>query len=191
MLKKQNIKQKSKIFFRKSLPLKVFQVCSWRFTLQNLLRIECDKRASQHTSFMYLCKRPEKVHSAFCNLHYWKLCCNNVIYFPRSFFTPWKFSKNNPQNSDICDLISLWFSWMKHKVLTYIYRVQSSVWRLSNYRPRRVCTSPPLVRGEVTLAGWRWGGGSIFRKTPHIGLASYSIIPLRNQVFPQNRIFTV
>jgi hypothetical protein len=35
--------------------------------------------------------------------------------------------------------------------------------------------SPPLVRGEDTLAGWRGGGGSIFWKTPDIGLASYSI----------------
>jgi hypothetical protein len=31
---------------------------------------------------------------------------------------------------------------------------------------RRVCTHPPLVRGEDTLAGWRGGGGSIVRKTP-------------------------
>ncbi len=36
--------------------------------------------------------------------------------------------------------------------------------------------------GGYTLAG-RWGGGrSIFRKTPGIGLASYSIIPLRSTV---------
>jgi hypothetical protein len=27
---------------------------------------------------------------------------------------------------------------------------------------RRVCTPPPLVRGEDTLPGWRGGGGSIF-----------------------------
>jgi hypothetical protein len=40
--------------------------------------------------------------------------------------------------------------------------------------------SSPRTQGRgYTLAG-RWGdGGSIFRKTPDIGLASYSIIPLR------------
>ncbi len=34
-----------------------------------------------------------------------------------------------------------------------------------------VCT-PPLVRGEDTLAGWRGGGGSIFWKTPDTALYS-------------------
>jgi hypothetical protein len=29
---------------------------------------------------------------------------------------------------------------------------------------RRVCTPPPLVWGEETLAGWRGGRGSIVRK---------------------------
>jgi hypothetical protein len=53
----------------------------------------------------------------------------------------------------------------------YTVRCQSNVWR--------GCTPPPLVRGEVTLAVWRGGGGSIVRKTPDIELASYSIIPLR------------
>ncbi len=64
---------------------------------------------------------------------------------------------------------------------TYICKVQSSVWSLPKYWP-----PPPLLPASVssprlwyTLAG-RWGGGgSIFRKTPDIGLASYSIIPLR------------
>ncbi len=60
---------------------------------------------------------------------------------------------------------------------TYIYRVQSSVWRLPNYWPP---PSPPGERrGEDTLAE-RWRGGeSIFRKMPDNELASYSIIPLR------------
>jgi hypothetical protein len=52
---------------------------------------------------------------------------------------------------------------------------------------RRVCSvpppppppahTPPLVRGEDTLAAWwRWGGGSIVRKTPDTALYSiYSI----------------
>ncbi len=68
----------------------------------------------------------------------------------------------------------------------YLYREQSSVWRLSNYWPPTPsspseCILPSHQRRGYTLAG-RWGGGgSIFRKTPDIGLASYSIIPLRHQ----------
>ncbi len=55
---------------------------------------------------------------------------------------------------------------------TYICRVQSSVWRLPKYW---VC-SPP---GDQRRGVGRWGdGGSIFWKTPDIGLASYSLIPL-------------
>jgi hypothetical protein len=93
---------------------KAFQVFSWRFTLQNLLRMVCRKRASKHTSFMNLCKRPEKVLSAFCYLHYWKLYCNNVIRFPQSFFTPQKFLKNIPPKNCFRDLISLWFFCIKY-----------------------------------------------------------------------------
>jgi hypothetical protein len=37
---------------------------------------------------------------------------------------------------------------------------------------RRVCSPPPLVRGEDTLAGWRGGGGSKVRKTPNTALYS-------------------
>ncbi len=46
--------------------------------------------------------------------------------------------------------------------------------------PPSECIRPPHQSGvHYTLAG-RWGGGvSVFRKTPDIGLASYSIIPLR------------
>ncbi len=62
----------------------------------------------------------------------------------------------------------------------YIYRVQSSVWRLPNYWPP---TPSPPNQSVLTRTG-RWGGGeSIFRKTPDIGLASYSIIPLRVEVW--------
>jgi hypothetical protein len=74
---------------------------------------------------------------------------------------------------------------------TYIYRVQSSVWRLWNYWPphplstQRVHVSSPRTKGGGYRLAGRWGGGgSIFRKTPNIGLASYSIIPLRLQ--PKN-----
>jgi len=68
---------------------------------------------------------------------------------------------------------------------TYICRVQSCVWRLPKCCPppplstQRVCPSPEPKAGGYTLAG-RWGGGgSIFWKTPDIGLASYSIISPR------------
>ncbi len=70
---------------------------------------------------------------------------------------------------------------------TYIYRVQSSVWRLPNYwpptpSPTCECVLPLHQRRGVThLPGGEGGGGqrSISRKTPDIGLASYSIISLR------------
>ncbi len=71
---------------------------------------------------------------------------------------------------------------------TYIYRVQSSAWRLPNYwpptpSPPSECVLPPHQRrgGGNTRRAVR-GGGSILRKTPDIGLASYSIIPLRGPV---------
>ncbi len=69
---------------------------------------------------------------------------------------------------------------------TYMYRVQSSVWCLPNYwfpipSPPIECVLPPHQRRGYKLArGWG-GGGSIFRKTPDIGLASYRIIPLQCQ----------
>ncbi len=42
----------------------------------------------------------------------------------------------------------------------------------------RVCTLPPLVRGEDTLAGWRGAGGSIVRKTPDTALYSIYVSTL-------------
>ncbi len=49
---------------------------------------------------------------------------------------------------------------------------------------RRVCTPPPLMRGEDTLAGWRGGGGggSIVRKTPDTALYSIYVSTLCSQV---------
>ncbi len=74
----------------------------------------------------------------------------------------------------------------KCEVLTYIeYRAVSSVFRTIDPPPPLHPASVSSHRtkgGGYALAG-RWGGGgSIFRKTPDIGLASYSIIPLRLQV---------
>ncbi len=65
-----------------------------------------------------------------------------------------------------------------------IYTVQSSVWRLPNYGPSTPsppseCVLPPHKGGGIHTRRAVRGGGSIFRKTPDNGLASYSIIPLR------------
>jgi hypothetical protein len=72
---------------------------------------------------------------------------------------------------------------------TYICRVQSSVWRLPKYWPptplstKRVCPPPaPEAGGTHSPGGKGVGGGSIFRKTPCIGLASFSINPLRYEL---------
>ncbi len=68
---------------------------------------------------------------------------------------------------------------------TYINRVQSSVWRLSNLDPPPplplASVSSPRTKGGGKVRRWRCEGvgESIFRKTPDIGLAPYSIIPLR------------
>ncbi len=65
-----------------------------------------------------------------------------------------------------------------------VYRAGSGVFRTTVLNPhplstQRVCPTTAPKAGGYTLAG-RWGGGgSIFRKTPDIGLASYSTIPLR------------
>ncbi len=44
---------------------------------------------------------------------------------------------------------------------------------------QRLCPPNAPKAGGYTLAGQWWGRGSIFWKTPDIGLASYSIISLR------------
>jgi len=66
-----------------------------------------------------------------------------------------------------------------HKVLTYVeYRAVSASSKILTPTPlsaQRVCPPP----APYTLAGCEGGGGSIFWKTPDIGLASYTIISLR------------
>jgi hypothetical protein len=69
---------------------------------------------------------------------------------------------------------------------TYMRRVQSCAWRLPKYwpptplsSPTSECVLPPHQRrGVHTLRAVR---GSIFWKTPAIGLASYSLISLRHE----------
>ncbi len=68
---------------------------------------------------------------------------------------------------------------VSRKVLTYIeYRVVSVVFRTIDppppHRPARVYPPPHSLGGEGV-------GRSIVQKTPVIGLAFYSIIPLRSQ----------
>jgi hypothetical protein len=75
---------------------------------------------------------------------------------------------------------------MANKVLIYVeYRAVSGVFQTIDpptpLSTQRVCPPPAPKAGgaHYTLAG-RWGGGgSVFWKTPDIGLASYSIISLR------------
>jgi hypothetical protein len=48
---------------------------------------------------------------------------------------------------------------------------------------RRVCVPPPAFgAGEVTIAGWKAGGGSIFWKTPDTALYSIYASTLWSQV---------
>jgi hypothetical protein len=89
---------------------------------------------------------------------------------------------------DIYGLVSLKFLcpcpfWFIHKVFTYVeYRAVSDVFLTIDPPPplHPASVSSPRTRGGgYTLARQWGGGGSIFQKTPDIGLASYSIIPLR------------
>jgi hypothetical protein len=83
---------------------------------------------------------------------------------------------------------------LKHKVLAYIeYSTEQCLAASELLTPlplstQRVCPPPRTKggggRGEggTHSPGGEGGGESIFRKTPDIGLASYSIIPLLSQV---------
>ncbi len=47
------------------------------------------------------------------------------------------------------------------------------------HHPANVYITPsPLVRREEALTGWRWGGGSIVRKTPDTALYSIYVSTL-------------
>ncbi len=86
-----------------------------------------------------------------------------------------------------CELVSI-----IHKVLTYIeYRAVSGVFRPELLTPPppplhpASVFSPRIKDGGYTIHTRRAvkGWGSIFRKTPGIELTSYSIIPLRYDLF--------
>jgi hypothetical protein len=105
------------------------------------------------------------------------LCCPNVSFYwipdLKSLFA-------------VSNLMSRGKRGKKHKVLTYIeYRAVYGIFRTID-PPQSECVLPPHLRRGSTLAG-RWdGGGGQYQKTPDIGLASYSIIPL-----PEERSDTV
>ncbi len=70
--------------------------------------------------------------------------------------------------------------WSNRKVLTYIeYRAVSGVFRPLNTSPLPL--HPASMSSLPSGGEGVGGGGSIFRNRPDIGLASYSIIPLREQ----------
>jgi hypothetical protein len=74
-----------------------------------------------------------------------------------------------------------------HKVLTYVeYRAVPGVFQnidLPPPSPPSECVLPPQQRrGGTHSPGGEGVGGSIFWKTPAIGLASYSLISLRCRV---------
>ncbi len=75
-----------------------------------------------------------------------------------------------------------------HKVLTYVeYRAVSGVFQNIDPPPplHPASVSSPRTKGGGVQhsPGGEWIGGSIFWKTPDIGLASYSIISLRLPVY--------
>jgi hypothetical protein len=71
---------------------------------------------------------------------------------------------------------------VQHKVLTYVeYRAVPSSTPLST---QRVCPPSAPKAGGTHSPGGEGGGGSIFWKTPAIGLASNSLISLRCAGYP-------
>jgi hypothetical protein len=66
------------------------------------------------------------------------------------------------------------FRWQIQPQSTYICRVQSCVWRLPKYWPPTPLSTPQVCPTPAHSPGGEGGGGSIFWKTPAIGLASYN-----------------
>ena len=85
----------------------------------------------------------------------------------------------------------------RHKVITYIeYRAVSGIFRTIDPPPPFRPASVPFprtkgggVHSRRAVRGLGGRGGSIFGKTPEIGLASYSIIPLRREESGHQRKF--
>ncbi len=83
-----------------------------------------------------------------------------------------------------------------HKVLTYLeYRAVPGVFQNIDPPPtplstHRVCPPPAPKAGGTHSPGGEGGGGSIFWKTPAMGLASYTIISLRASVCYYCTVYT-
>ncbi len=103
--------------------------------------------------------------------------------------TPLRRWKNMKKSMKPLQFSRFVHEFVKHEVLTYIeYRAVSGVFPTIFDPPpplHPASASSPRTKGAGYTLAVRWGGGgSIFRKTPDIGLASYSIIPLRRKAYP-------
>jgi hypothetical protein len=90
--------------------------------------------------------------------------------------------------SKFCCHVRIWIDPTMHKVLTCVeYRSVSGVFQTvtpTHPSPPSECVLlPHQRRGGTHSPGGEGGGGSIFWKTPDIGLASYSIISLRHHAY--------
>ncbi len=68
-----------------------------------------------------------------------------------------------------------WWGWTVERLyckMPILCLESSKILTTPPHRLASVCTPPPLVRGEDTLAGWKGDGGSIFWKTPDAALYS-------------------
>jgi hypothetical protein len=109
------------------------------------------------------------------------VCTRSLPVFIMYEWAWWQFSiiDRKEKTGTTEDARKLWWWWLTHStyVLYVEYRAVSGVLQNIDLSTQRVCP-PPHQRG-YTSPGGEGVGGSIFWKTPDIGLASYSIIPLR------------
>ncbi len=103
----------------------------------------------------------------------------SLCYSPHAFFCLVVFFKNKIRadkspETVLCSYVTINIYRGVHNVLTYIeYRAVSGVFRT-------IDPLPPLHPASVSSPRTKGGGRThSSRKTPDIGLASYSIIPLR------------
>ncbi len=82
----------------------------------------------------------------------------------------------------LCCLSAVWIYSYTQSTYIYRYRAVSVVFRTIDPPPPLLPARAPKAwgGGGTHSPGGEGVGGSIFRKTPGIGLASYSIIPLRS-----------
>ncbi len=125
-------------------------------------------------------------YKQICSYYFFKYALAKIIttLVHKNFFALVKLSRRgvNAFYTELAESNSAYSETVLHKVLIYIeYRAVSGVFRTIDPptpSPPSECVIPPQQRRGGTPGRWG-GGGLIFRKTPDIGLASYSIIPLR------------